>query len=372
MFLSILALFTLVRLVATNTPDGPIVLPFNATHVFGADGPWQALPVQISWPIQQLVNLYPGGTSSSVLISNNVATGRDLLSFQDFTSIVGVYNASLPKPAIEGSSENFAFAEPDSGGWLKTIDGGWAGREPSRLEGLGLTITDTVFHENFGGRVKNASLLAAYDAKYHLPDGRKIPLDVGFLSLGAQDHEFVGEYIGRMIPLDLASNGPSYSNSCGLHIGSVDHKIPGSLVLGGYDKARVVGDVNTANSQDGNGNMFINLLDISLGVARGGSPFPFKEKTWLLRYTQNDTQAVQVRPNPTVPYLYLPENTCRTIAGYLPVTYLPSLDLYTWNTDSPQYKTIVSSPAYLAFVFQRGHPWAISQSVFRLLYSILL
>ena len=46
----------------------------------------------------------------------------------------------------------------------------------------------------------------------------------------------------------------------------------------------------------------------------------------------------------------LPE-TCANIAQNLPVTLQPDIGLYTWNTDA--YKQIVSSPAYLAFVFQR-------------------
>ena len=376
MFLSILAFSTLVHCVATHPFVGPVVLPFNRTHFFGYDGPWQAIPMQIGQPIQQadrpiqqLVNLYPGGTSSSVLPSNDVASEREVFSSEDFTSIAGVYNASLPDPATEGSSENFAFAPPGETGLTETIDGGWAGSDPSRLKGRGLMITDTVSFQTFNGWFSNVSLLAVYEAKYNLPDGRQIPLDVGFLSLGAQTHRFAGEYIGRMVPLDLSTYGASESNTWGLHIGSVDHKIPGSLVFGGYDRARVIGDVNTASSQDGNGNMFMNLLDISIGVARGGSPFPFQEKSGLLRHIQNNTQTIQTRPNPTVPYLYLPENTCRTIAAHLPVTYLPSLDLYAWNTDSPQYTAIVSSPAYLAFIFQRGE--ALDNLTIRVPFALL-
>jgi hypothetical protein len=100
--------------------------------------------------------------------------------------------------------------------------------------------------------------------------------------------------------------------------------------------------------------MFINLLDISIGVAKGGSLFPSQAKNGLLRNLQNRTQMIKTRPDPMVPYLYLPENTCKTIAACLPVTYLPSLDFYTWNTDSPRYKDIVSSPAYLSSTFQQG------------------
>jgi hypothetical protein len=351
MLLSLLAFSTLLRFAAANVPV-PVVLPFNDTHFFGYDGPWQAVPVLLSWPDQQLVNLYPGGTFLSALLSNNVANYEQDYTGQRFTSASGVYDASLPKPAAAGSSENFAFAGPDNSGVNAVIDGGWNGGEPSKLKGAGLLITDNVFHRNFGW-VNNFSFAAVYDANYDLPDGRQIPLDVGFLSLGAQNNQLFDSYVGKMISLDLSANAVSESNTWGLHVGSVRHKIPGSLVFGGYDMARVIGDISTSTSQDGNGNMFINLLDISIGVAKGGSPFPFQEKSGLLRNLENNTQTIKTRPNPTVPYLYLPENTCKTIAAYLPVTYLPSLDLYTWNTDSPKYEEIVSSPAFLAFTFQR-------------------
>jgi hypothetical protein len=199
----------------------------------------------------------------------------------------------------------FAFASQEDGGVDAAIDGGWEGGEASGLKGSGLLITDNVFHKNFGW-VNNVSLAAVYDANYDLPDGRQIPLDIGFLSLGAQNNQVFDAFVGRMISLELSANGVSDSNTWGLHIGSVSFKIPGSLVFGGYDMARVIGDISIASSQDGNGNMSINLLDISIGVAKGGSPFPFQAKNGLLRNLQNHTQMIKTRPNPTVPYLHLP------------------------------------------------------------------
>jgi hypothetical protein len=351
MFRLLFAIFALLRSAHANAA-APVALPFNDTHFFGFDGPWQAVPVLVSWPNQQLLNLYPGGTFLSVFPAKNVANYQQTFKGQDFSTAAGLYDASLPDPASAGSSENFAFAGQENGGVRAAIDGAWGGAQPLSLKGTGLLITDNVYHGNFGW-VNNASIAAVYEAKYDLPDGRQIPLDVGFLSLGAQNNQVFDNFVGRMIPLDLSANSVTESNTWGLHVGSVRHKIPGSLVFGGYDMARVIGDISTANSQDGNGNMFINLLDISIGVAKGGSPFPFQEKTGLLRDLENNTKTMKTRPNPTVPYLYLPENTCKTIAAYLPVTYLPSLDLYMWNTDSPKYEEIVSSPAFLAFIFQR-------------------
>jgi hypothetical protein len=105
------------------------------------------------------------------------------------------------------------------------------------------------------------------------------------------------------------------------------------------------------DNQGENEDMLINLVDIGVGIASGGSPFPFESMNGLLRNNQNETRSILVRPNPTVPYLYLPGNTCAALAAYLPVTFLPNLGLYSWNTDSPSYQKIVDSPTYLQFVF---------------------
>ena len=51
---------------------------------------------------------------------------------------------------------------------------------------------------------------------------------------------------------------------------------------------------------------------------------------------------------------YLPPSTCQAIAAHLPVTYSPAFNLYLWNTSSPAYPQIVSSPHYLSFTFASG------------------
>jgi hypothetical protein len=98
--------------------------------------------------------------------------------------------------------------------------------------------------------------------------------------------------------------------------------------------------------------MIIGLLDVSIGVASGGSPFPFTSKSGLLMDAGKTASRLNTRPNPTVPYLYLPEDTCKAITSYLPVAYMESLDLYSWDTASPDYQKIIASPSYLAFTFQ--------------------
>jgi hypothetical protein len=84
-----------------------------------------------------------------------------------------------------------------------------------------------------------------------LPNGSQYPLEVGSLSLGAPDVNQTfsrsdGTRInGTQLPNYLHSTGQIPSSSYGLHIGSVTMRIPGSLFVGGYDQARVMGPVST-------------------------------------------------------------------------------------------------------------------------------
>ncbi|ERF73827.1 hypothetical protein EPUS_05532 [Endocarpon pusillum Z07020] len=343
MILTILATFVLSCVVGVQGA-GPVVLPFNETHYFGFDGPWQAVPIMVGRP-QQLINLYPGGNNPIVVLSKNVVQTN--LTGRNNTSVSGVYDASLAETGA-GSSQVFSPS-----GRSDLPDGGWGAGPAMSLSGSrALAFTDDVFHESFGS-VKNTSLAAINDTSYQLPDGRQVPLDVGFLSLGGEHFPMTEDFVGTNLPLDLSSNGLIQSNTWGLHIGSVHASIPGSLVFGGYDMARVISDINTAQSPGGIGELFISLLDISIGVAKGGSPFSFRRMDGLLQTQNSSITEIKVRPNPTVPYLHLPGNTCDSITAYLPVGFVPSLGLYIWNTDSPQYRTIISSPAFLAFTFKQ-------------------
>lgn len=112
------------------------------------------------------------------------------------------------------------------------------------------------------------------------PDGTNYPVEVGILSLGAPVETHVWEPdVLMFIPSYLYTAGgikqtPSYSY--GMHIGSASLNIPGSLLLGGYDQSRVLGTVSTQSytpfGQSPGGNLAIGLVDVGIGVAKGGSP----------------------------------------------------------------------------------------------------
>ncbi|KAI9371700.1 hypothetical protein BJX61DRAFT_543393 [Aspergillus egyptiacus] len=125
------------------------------------------------------------------------------------------------------------------------------------------------------------------------------------------------------------------------------------LLLGGYDKNRAIGEVS---AQPFSGGTFpIQLLDIGLGVASGGSPWSFRNQTGFLAQDNSSLETgVTVQATTADPYLYLPQSSCDAIAAELPVVYQPDYGLYFWNTSDPRYSQIVTSPSYLAFTFSRN------------------
>lgn len=94
-----------------------------------------------------------------------------------------------------------------------------------------------------------------------------------------------------------------------------------------------------------------------MGVTDGGSPFLKSQKSprnGLLRLYGSSTGELDVFPNPGVPYLNLPPETCAAIADSLPVTFNDDFGLYIWNTTDATFQEIMSSPSYLSFTFSSG------------------
>lgn len=150
---------------------------------------------------------------------------------------------------------------------------------------------------------------------------------------------------------DAYLSGYIPSTSYGLQVGSVYPNVSGSLVLGGYDSARCLTEPLISDSQS------VTLTGISLNVSSGGyayenaSSIPIQN---LLRANGSAVEKLEVYPDPGVPYLYLPQDTCDAIAAHLPVTYNADFNLYLWNTSSSSYTDIISSPHYLEFMFSGG------------------
>lgn len=134
------------------------------------------------------------------------------------------------------------------------------------------------------------------------------------------------------------------SYSFGLHIGSASLNYAGSLLFGGYDRARIIGPFTTYTDPP-------RLYNIQIGVETGGSPFAFEKQNNLLKSNASKTEAIQVIIDPGTPYLSLPSQTCEAIAQYLPVYFDEGLKYYLWNKTYPGLDTMLSSAAYLGFEF---------------------
>jgi hypothetical protein len=208
--------------------------------------------------------------------------------------------------------------------------------------------------------IPNGDLILHRDIYMVYPDGTPYPLSVGTFALGGAGPSINQTFSlpdapsinASLVPGWLYANNRTPSNSFGLHIGSARLSIPGSLLFGGYDENRVVGDITTQHSVEGTNE--IDLADISLTVASGGSPWNRSSITGLLASGNSSIgTSLTVGIDPLAPYLDLPQSTCDAIAAWLPVTYSSKYGLYIWNTNDPQYQRIVTSPSLLTFTFRK-------------------
>ncbi|KAE8359067.1 hypothetical protein BDV27DRAFT_149917 [Aspergillus caelatus] len=174
-----------------------------------------------------------------------------------------------------------------------------------------------------GYSIPNFSLNAFSDTYQVYPGGKAI------------ETTFVPSYVHEHDDIRLYSNG--------VHIGSVPLGIPESLVLGGYGKNRVLGDVSTQSYSSGD--LPIDLLNLKIGMDTLGL---------LHRGNTSINYSVTVFASGANPYIYLPHITCEDIAAELPITHHPEYGLYFWNTEDKRYSDIVSAPTYLGFTFSKN------------------
>ena len=319
--------------------SSPYVVPWNKTS-YGPDGPWQVVTVNVDG---SEVELLPGGIWETIIISKNTCDINDKACS---STKAGLYDEADARSVIS----NFTTATEALGRW--------GSGAAMNVHGSGDNLLDTLTLEtNLQGStsISNCTIFATSNYSVSLANGTTYPMAVGSLSLGAwlpQQSWGQGNYQGWTIPSYLQNTSRIPSNSFGMHIGSALFGIEGSLVFGGYDQSRVLGDVGTYDLGI-NGSMTIELVDLGLGVADGQSPFAVDAPTGLLTLTatggnvQTDTTI-----NPLVPYMFLPAETCVNIARHLPITLASDIGLYKWNTDDPTYRDILISPAYLSFMFQ--------------------
>ncbi|KAL1631768.1 hypothetical protein SLS56_004287 [Neofusicoccum ribis] len=308
-----------------------------STAYYGPDGPWQAVSVQVGGVSSQgtsQIDLIPSGTYGSMILSNAAC------------------DAYPNTPCGKGGTWDPAYT--DSTG--TNFKGGWYSDTGAKI-GDGETYVQAMTVN--GRTVSSVPLVSIDNIAFSTPAGKKYGPEVGTMALGGSGSEQAQFFStatsdsaksGFMITGGLFNQSviPSYSYL--LHIGATGFDYGGSLVLGGYDKGRTLG---TYTNYTGDA---VELLDIGLGVETGGSPFSdgFKSKTGLLLNNSGEHTTLSTGIDPGSPYMYLPGKTCEEIAKHLPIRYDTTLRYYLWDVDDPAYEKIVTSPAYLSFVFAPG------------------
>ncbi|KAJ5633792.1 hypothetical protein N7528_001634 [Penicillium herquei] len=318
---------------------------------YGPDGPWQAIEAELGSNAQS-VALYPGDKWASLILLDSVCSTPNItgecLADNAGTFNLGTSDTSYIASSNSNDTSDMSWVEGSSNYYLNKFGG--------NLHALAAQVGDTI--KVAGLTVSNISMTAVYEAYQTYSNGVRYPVEVGTFSLGGTKLDHVVD--GVDYNLFEAYNWeegfiPSYS--WGMHIGSVTPPISGSLVLGGYDSSRIVGNVSSqpVNSTDSLGTMETTLYDIGLGVAQGASPWSFGSMEGLFRQDgSSGSRPTTVQFDPLRPYLYLPGDACSAIAEQLPVYFDSGLNLYFWNTSNYLFSNITESPAYLSFTFENN------------------
>ncbi|PWY75051.1 aspartic protease [Aspergillus heteromorphus CBS 117.55] len=323
---------------------------------FGPDGPWQAVTVSMGSNYTELVvpssevALYPGGSWESRILLSSICDNKTLSSVC-YGDIAGLFDSD-----ISVTLDNTSIETAPDGNWG---DLSWGYTDAVPVYARATRAIDWMTID--GSAVPEVDLITIAGGWQTYPGGQAYPLEVGILSLGSPD---INQTFGAVIKINATfitsyfydQSGsleiPSYSY--GMHIGSAPLGIPGSLLLGGYDQNRVMGDVSAQAFSSGS--FPIELFDLGIGVAEGGSPWNYSNKSGLLAQGNSSlASGLRVIVDPANPYLYLPQSACDALAAELPVTYQPDYGLYFWNTSDPQFDAIVTSPSYLAFRFGKNN-----------------
>lgn len=317
-----------------------------SSKTFGPDGPWQAVQVTVgTGDGAAQVDLYPGGSFDSNVLTPNYCNGS--------TSSCAASAGGLYDPANSPTADTRSIGAQGS-------FTSWSAQNPMNMSGDGVFTLDTmtVGSVSTAYPIPNTVFSSILSTNNQASNGSYYPATLGNLALGSPNPVqtfLVGNgsnVTGQLLTGYLRNNNDIPSSSFGLHIGSAVLGQVGSLILGGFDQSRVSGDVGSFDTTGVGGEPLVNLIDVTIGVETGGTPFNTTTIPSLFEAGGNTSVLTSI--NPLVPYMFLPNGMCQTIARWLPVTFLPNVGLYAWNTNDYRYKAIITSPAYLSFTFEES------------------
>ncbi|KAG9634611.1 hypothetical protein KCU95_g10922, partial [Aureobasidium melanogenum] len=332
MVVSISALLCAIQI---STAQQFLAVNWSST-TYGPDGPWNAITINVG-----------GNQNSSNIASEQVSV--DLLVGSYYASYIPSSSACRPYGPRCGTGGEW---DPDTSVPSSSPPNIWDA--PSAINITGIVYPAAVI---IGSAEKQQTIydvdIATIDIfSVEYPNQKTTAPELGFFALnsgndqGAQALNYNKDGADPWIVAGALYNQsiiPSYSY--GLHIGSAALDYGGSLILGGYDKGRAIGPYT---SYAGYSAM---LLDISINVETGSSPFPFGNASGLLMNILGQPDSLIVKVNPMPPGLHLPAQTCSALAEKLPIYFDQTTQYYLWNTSDPSYETIINSPAYLGFHF---------------------
>ena len=268
----------------TSPSQAFLSMPYNTSKYFGPDGPWQAVSLGLKYPSDidySTVSVYPANlydTIAALYVPTSQACTND-------TSGECAAGGTVAPLVYTNGSSWYTYFDQETG-YFFNLNGSTAYMDALLPQGV-------VFHQAIVDVCKVSQVT--------YPGGMTVPIEVGLGGLG-------GSPLSRKLnpPLALYSDGVTQSNSYGLHIGAAQFDYPGSLVFGGYDRGRAIGPVLSYDAHSELG-----LLDITIGVETGGSPFSFESKQDLLKTPASAgvTQPVPTLLKPEYPYMFFPQLT---------------------------------------------------------------
>jgi len=337
-----LSLLSYLAIVSRVTADDPV--PYSATwsgETYGPDGPWPAVEITLGY--DQTIALYPGREFQSFILTSDYCSQNSTCS----ATKAHLYNKERSQVDNTGSNGEIQWAPG-----------------PNFMSGLDMAgddATSWIDNMSLGDlTVPNTSLALLSNAYAVYPNEQWYPISVGCLGIGAPitvNQSFTtgdGPAINAsLVPGWLNFKEMIPSNSFSMHIGSADPPMPGSLIFGGYDQNRIIGDIL---DQEDDYTKAIPLTDIGIRVVDGESPWDFKSKDGLLAANNASigSAGLKVSLDGCSPYITLPKSSCDAITSHLPVDYNKDLGLYIWKEDDPKYSQIVSSASSLDFTFLAG------------------
>ena len=290
---------------------------------------------------ESTVDLHAGGIWESMVVRSYFCNSNGTTSGDGSSQCLAEKAGSYQWDASKTVQKNFT----DEVGLIWQ----WASSFMDNVHGTAMNVLDTITIPVLQGAftVYNSTTSAVQAWQIELPDGTYYSAQVGTLSLGAPGtgiQPFIATVSGMTVPGFASAQVTVASNSGGLHYVSASLNQEGSLVFGGYDQSRALGDMGVFDLAGG-WHMIADLLDVQIGVENGSSPFTEGSYTGLLKLNASFNRVQPAVINPIVPYLYIFSETCAAVAENLPVTFNSQVGLYIWNTTDPRYERIIKSSA---------------------------